>query len=1141
MLIRQLARAARVGGGVSVFPRRAFFASPTLRDLLPVVVPSLGDSITEATIVSLERAIGESVKADDVIAVLETDKVSVEVFAPFGGVVKAINVNVDDTVIVGASIITIDTDATGGAAPAPEAPVVAAAPAVKAAPAGAVAAAAARPAAVPPAASLAGSGDLSFLSGTSSAYVDAMFEAWSERPAAVHASWDAYFRSGTFALPPALGGAAAYASAAAAPADSLPGIYGADTARALHLIAAYQRRGHEHADLDPLKLLPRKDLSELDPATYGFSAADYDRELQLYTPNDSAVAGLLGSADVNRDGLTTLGELVDFLEQTYCGTIGIEAEHITDLEKLNWLRSRLEVLPTPLAREERLHVLKELACSEKFEAVLATKFNTAKRFGLEGCEAMIPGLKTMVDEATKFGVTDVILGMPHRGRLNVLCNVVGKPIEVIFREFMGTEQAQALAEEQGRAADWSSSGDVKYHLGTSIDRAYPDGRRVQIELLPNPSHLEAVDPLVLGKARARMDMKGDAHGDTVLPVIIHGDAAFAGQGIVYEVMQMVDLAAYKSGGCMHVICNNQVGFTASMAEGRSTMYASDLGKAFGCPIFHVNADDPEAVCRVFKLAVAWRQRFKTDVLIDLIGYRKFGHNEIDEPTFTQPVMYQSVQKHPTPLNKYLADIAVTEPKIPAAEAMAVVSEVEAIFSAAFDNREAFKWKRDVWGQNWGKIVAPYLVGAGAYGKTGVSADLLSHVGAALHRLPEKFNVHRRLKPRLAQFSASLETGTDITWPMAEQLAFGTLLMEGIGVRFTGQDVERGTFTHRHAVVSDQETGEKHTFLNHIAADQPASLYIANSFLSEYGVLGFELGYSFETPDVLVVWEAQFGDFVNGAQIVIDQFISSGEAKWMRQSGLVMLLPHGYQGQGPEHSSCRIERFLQCSDEDPDVIPKNLGTLEGQTRQVQLNNWQIINPTTPANYFHALRRQQHRDFRKPLIVASTKALLRHKLAVSTATEFQTGSRFRRTYGEMFDDEVVAAEEMRRIVLCSGKIYYELLEARRAAGVRDVALVRIEQLSPFPFDQVANYASQYVNAEIVWAQEEPKNMGAWYFVRDRIMTATRVLNHQEQRPGYCGRNTMASTAEGYGAVHDSQQKKIIDTALGDSVTAVPFGRI
>ena len=1102
---------------------RFLHGSGIRRELVKVEVPTLGESITEATIVSLEKTAGAAVKADEVVAVLETDKVSVEVYAPKAGVVKEYSVNVDDTVAVGQQILVVDTDAAETTAPiaVPKVttPPVEAEP-VKAPPMMV-------PAPPPPPVK---QQQTFALSGSAAMYADVMYEHWQRDPMSVHASWDAYFRTdGGFTTP--------VAGVSLAPREA------PDTLRALHLIAAYQRRGHEAADLDPLKMMAVAPLEDLDPSTYGFDVSrDADRPLQLEEAPRSKVEGLLGSADVNRDGHTTLQELVDFLRTTYCGTVGVETEHITDLAKLNWLRSRIEVPLPPLPKEERLHILERLAFSEKFEAVLATKFNTAKRFGLEGVESMIPGMKVMVDAATKEGVTDVIIGMPHRGRLNVLCNVLRKPVEVIFREFLGTQHQRELMGESEGDDDWSSSGDVKYHLGTSLDRAYPDGRRVAIELLPNPSHLEAVDPLVVGKARARMDMKGDVDGKTVLPVLVHGDAAFAGQGIVYETFQMYGLEAYQCGGSLHVICNNQVGFTATPEQGRSTMYASDLGKAFNAPIFHVNADDPEAVCRVFELAVAWRQEFHTDVVIDLVGYRKYGHNEIDEPTFTHPLMYDAVRKQKNVLEKYVDTLAVTEPKISREESTALVDHAVATFNEAYDKRDDCDWDRDIWGQHWALIKAPHEVGRGAYGKTGVDRAMLEKVGKSLSTVPENFNLHRRLKGRLDQFAECMKTGENIPWGLAEQLAFGTLLSEGIPIRFTGQDVERGTFTHRHAVVHDQKTGDTHTFLNAIDPTQTAKLYIKNSFLSEYGVLGFELGYSMETPNVLVCWEAQFGDFVNGAQIIIDQFISSGEAKWMRQSGLVMLLPHGYQGQGPEHSSCRIERFLTCSDEDPDVIPPNLNTLEGQTRQVQLNNWQVINPTTPANYFHALRRQQHRDFRKPLIVVSTKALLRHKLAVSSISEFETGSRFRRTYGEMFPEEILPESDVRRLVLCSGKIYYELLEQRRASNTdkkADVAIVRIEQISPFPFDQVANYAKQYPNAEVVWCQEEPKNMGPWYYVRDRILTATRVLNQKEQRPGYVGRRTMASTAEGYGAVHDAEQKKILATALGSTITATPFG--
>ena len=803
----------------------------------------------------------------------------------------------------------------------------------------------------------------------------------------------------------------------------------------------------------------------------------------------------------------------------------------------------------------------------------------------------------------------------------MLCNVVRKPIEVIFREFLGTARDQAAG-----GAAWSASGDVKYHLGTAYDRSYPDGRKVRIELLPNPSHLEAVNPLVVGKARARMDAQGDARGDAVLPVIVHGDAAFAGQGVVYETMQMVALEAYGTGGTIHVICNNQVGFTATPEQGRSTMYASDLGKAFGAPIFHVNADDPEAVCRVFETAVAWRHEFKTDVIVDLVGYRKFGHNEIDEPTFTQPMMYAKVRTQPSVLTKYLETVAATEPVVPAADVARIVAHVDDVFARAFEAKDTFTWDRDVWGQNWQKIVTPADVGHGAFGKTGASPDALAAVGAALSTVPDGFKLHRRLRGRLAGFAEAVASGEGVDWALGEALAFGTLLLDGMPIRFTGQDVQRGTFTHRHAVVHDQDDGREYCFVNHIHADQPAKLAIHNSFLSEYGVLGFELGYSYESPDVLCIWEAQFGDFVNGAQIVIDQFLSSGEAKWMRQTGLVVLLPHGYQGQGPEHSSCRIERFLQNSDEDPDVIPPDLDTIEGQTRQVQLNNWQIINPSPSAREpvrgaFHPLRlarlrrKTPRRGGRFTRVAAGRRrrTTSTRSVASSTATSASrsssrrprrcsatsspsrrstssppgrgsAGRTARRTPTRSSPTPTCAASSCARersttsssrraagsaaprtsrspprgdqrpgrlaFTICptlagcarrGGDLSRSTLRSSRLTGRCPRRLVRVEQISPFPFDQVAAYAATYANAEVVWAQEEPKNQGAWYFVRDRIMTATRVLNRREVRPGYCGRETMASTAEGYGAVHDAQQKHIIDVALSDELSALPFGAL
>jgi len=736
---------------------------------------------------------------------------------------------------------------------------------------------------------------------------------------------------------------------------------------------------------------------------------------------------------------------------------------------------------------------------------------------------LIPGMKALVDVGSETGITDGVIGLPHRGRLNVLGNVIQKPSQLIFQEFKGA--GHAMPDED----DWSSSGDVKYHLGTSCVTNYPDGRQVHLSLLPNPSHLETVNPIVNGKARARMHLKGDADGGATLPVVLHGDAAFAGQGIVYETMQMANLDFFTSGGTINIICNNQVGFTAEPNQGRSTAYSSDLGKAFGCPIFHVNSDDTEAVVRVFKLAMEWRQTFHTDVVIDLIGYRRHGHNEIDEPTFTQPLMYNVIKSHPTPLQVYSSQL-VAEGSMTQPEVDEIVGGVSGYLSKCFDESDTWKPNDDgtLFGDSsWAAMKAPTEMSV--FEATGIDRETFETIGAALTSTPEGFTIHPKLKRQNKAKEAAISSGTGIDWATGEALAFGSLLLEGNDVRLSGQDVERGTFSHRHCVTHDQKTGQKHTFLNNISKDQPRHFQVENSLLSEYGVLGFELGYSMETPHQLIMWEAQFGDFVNGAQIVLDQYISSLEAKWLRQTGLVLSLPHGHQGAGPEHSSCRLERFLQCSDEDPDVVPANIDTLEGQIRQTQLNNWQVMNITTPANYFHALRRQLHREFRKPLILAQTKALLRHKMAVSDVEDFMPGTRFHRVYPEQHSETLKSNDQIKKVVFCSGKIYYELLEKRTDNNIDDVALVRLEQISPFPFDHVAKAAADYPNAELAWCQEEPKNMGCWYHVQERFETATRVINGDEKRPKFYGRKTMASPAEGYGDVHTYQQNKILNAAL------------
>lgn len=917
----------------------------------------------------------------------------------------------------------------------------------------------------------------SFLNGGNSIYVEEMFRVWSEDPSKVHSSWDAFFRTGSYQPPPGVQRAAPATSFAAATATGGASSAGSDVAAAIHVIRAYQDRGHQMANLDPLGLrreaLPlgiETEVSDVDPALYGFDVVnDPDRPLHLEGMHSASVTGLLRNADLNGDGVTTVSELIEFLKTTYCGNIGFEYTHIRDKQRMDWCMTQVEVHVDTPSKETTRQILERLDFATTFESTLATKFGTAKRFGLEGLETLIPGMKAMIDIASMNGAEDFVIGMAHRGRLNVLSNVIRKPMEMIFKEFDPSHSVGVATSEE----DWSGSGDVKYHLGTSFTRAYPDGRVVNLSLMANPSHLEAVNPLVMGKSRAKMHYKDDATGKSVVPVLLHGDAAFCGQGVVYESMQMTKLDKFGTGGTIHIITNNQVGFTADPWQSRSTQYASDLGKAFEAPIFHVNADDPEAVVRAFELATMYRQTFNNDVVVDLIGYRKNGHNEVDEPAFTQPLMYERIRKHPTALQQYRESL-VAQGRLSEAEVQETKSFVEQCFEDAFKAAPDYVPSETEWVDDpWKSMKNPNEFSP--IQSTGVPIDELRRVAATLTRLPDGFSIHRRLGNRILKAKQqAIEAESGLDWATAEALAFGTLLLEGTHVRLTGQDAQRGTFSHRHAVWVDQKTAHHHVPLNEIDPQNQAEFVIANSHLSEFGVLGFELGYSLERPDHLVLWEGQFGDFVNGAQIIIDQFISSGEAKWLTQSGLVMLLPHQYQGQGPEHSSARIERFLQSCDEDPDDVPD---LDEESTMQIQRHNWQIVNCSTPANYFHVLRRQQKRDFRKPLVVAAPKGLLGDKRCVSDMSEMAEGTRFQRLIPERRPDDIVADDKVRRVVFCSGAFYYDLVDGRASAGVDDVAIVSVEQVAPWPFDLVAEQISKYPNAEVVWAQEEPKNMGTW----------------------------------------------------------------
>lgn len=818
--------------------------------------------------------------------------------------------------------------------------------------------------------------------------------------------------------------------------------------------------------------------------------------------------------------------------------------HILSRDKCNWIRTKIEhVVREKDSKDKQLHILERLAFSVNFERFLGNKYNTVKRFGLDGAESLIPGLKYMIDRATELGMEHVVIGMPHRGRLNVLSNVIRKPIQQIFKEFQGTH-IDVESYKAHDVEDWSNSGDVKYHLGTSYDRTYPDGRQVHLSLVANPSHLEAADPVVVGKVRAKQFYLGndDEAERKVMPLLLHGDAAFSGQGVVYETMHLSELENYDTGGTIHVVVNNQIGFTTDPKNSRSSQYCSDLGKAMDIPILHVNSDDPEAVVKVFEFAAEWRQQWRSDVIINLTCYRRFGHNEIDNPMFTQPIMYKQIAKMNSVLELYV-DKLVSSGSATKAECDAILNKVSQFYQSTFE--ETANWeptKKSDWLANrWESFKSPNQ--QSRIRQTGVDMNTLKHVGDKLTAIPDGFVVNRQLERILAAKMTTIETGDGIDWGTAEALAWGTLLLEGNHVRISGQDVERGTFSHRHAVLHDQNTNEEHVPLNSLAKHtspslpvEPASLsgvpetqaeFVAsNSSLSEFGVLGFELGYSLENPNALVMWEAQFGDFANGAQIMIDQFLSSGEDKWMRQSGLVMLLPHGYEGQGAEHSSCRVERYLQMTDDDPDVVPM----MDEENRmQIQHTNWQVVYCSTPAQYFHVLRRQIHRDFRKPLISVQPKHLLRLRQAASKMEDMAEGTRFHRVIPEVEPTKLVKDDEVKRVVFCSGKIYYELAQEREERGVNDVALVRVEQIAPFPFDKVAEEAARYKNAEVTWVQEEPQNMGFWTYVSPRIETALTKINGDARRPNYVGRPAAAAPATGYNAVHHIEQNRIVDKAL------------
>ena len=902
---------------------------------------------------------------------------------------------------------------------------------------------------------------IDFLTRGNADYLETVHEQYLREPSSVSADWALFFAGFELAR-----GQAAPVSGAI---DRLQ-------QGAADLVHTYRELGHLVAKLDPLGCNashhPLLELGEL-----GLREADLDRPVS---------GSGFGTGDA------TVRQLREHLRAVYCGTLAYEYLDIADKEQRTWLQAEIEREPGSfkLTHPERRRILAKLIAAEEFEHFLQTKFLGQKRFSLEGGEALIPLLDRLTEDAGDLGVAEVVVGMAHRGRLNVLCNVMGKPYEAVFSEFEGALLQRGI----------EGDGDVKYHLGYSRDHVTGSGHRLHMSLAFNPSHLEAVNPVVEGVVRAKQRRVHDITERTsVVPLLIHGDAAFTGQGIVTETLALSQLEGYKTGGTVHVIIDNQVGFTTSPEDFRSTRYPSDIAKVMGVPVFHVNGDDPEAAARAARLAIAFRQRFRQDVIIHVVCYRRYGHNETDDPTFTQPLMYAQLAHHPTTRKQY-AERLIAEGVLTEAEHTRETEAFRDLLRDALDYTRDFKPRQQIFalGGAWKGLA---WAGDDWSAKTAVSADLLRKVVDGVRRYPPGFDVHPKVRRLYEQRAEMLQPGGQLDWGCGELLAFGTLLLEGTPIRLSGQDVGRGTFSHRHAVLRDIQTNAKLVPLANLEEGQ-AVFQVVNSMLSEYAVLGFEYGFSMADPRNLVIWEAQFGDFANGAQIIIDQFIASAESKWQRMSGLVMLLQHGYEGQGPEHSSARLERFLQlCADK----------------------NMQVCNLTTPAQLFHALRRQMKRAFRKPLVVMSPKSLLRHKLAVSSLADF-TDANFQNVLPE---SDPLDAKKVKRLVLCSGKVYYDLLQSRRDRKLEEVALVRVEQLYPFPTEEVREVLAGYPKLkEVVWAQEEPANMGGWPCVSHWLQAA---LGDRLQA-SYAGREAAASPATGSYKLHNAEVAELLTQALG-----------
>jgi len=875
-----------------------------------------------------------------------------------------------------------------------------------------------------------------------------------------------------------------------------------DSIHAIMMIRAYRMRGHLHADLDPLGIAVLEDAPELDPASYGFTPADHERKI--------FIDNYLGLE------YATIPEMIDILKRTYCSTFAIEFMHISNPDEKGWLQERIEGPDKEIAfsKEGRIAILKKLIEAEGFEKFLDVKYTGTKRFGLDGGESLIPALEQIIKRGGALGVNDIVLGMAHRGRLNVLTQVMGKKHRALFNEFKG---GSAVPD------DVEGSGDVKYHLGASADRTFDDNN-VHLSLTANPSHLEIVNPVVLGKSRAKQDQHNAKDGvfiapkqsdrSSVLPLLLHGDAAFAGQGVVAECFGLSGLKGHRTGGSIHFVINNQIGFTTAPKNSRSSPYPTDVAKMIEAPVLHVNGDDPEAVVFAAKVAIEFRQKFHKPVVIDMFCYRRFGHNEGDEPSFTQPEMYKKIRAHRSTLQIY-ADRLVAEGVLTSKEVDGLIDDWRTHLQGEFDAGDEYKPNKADWMDGAWKNLSMAEDGA-RRGNSGVDLDRLVSLGNKITEVPDGFSAHKTIKRFMNNRRKVIDAGDGVDWALAEALAIGSLVTEGHPVRLSGQDCERGTFSQRHTVIHDQETGAQYTPLNNVGEGQ-ARYEVINSMLSEEAVLGFEYGYSLAEPNALTIWEAQFGDFVNGAQVLIDQFISSGERKWLRMSGLVLMLPHGYEGQGPEHSSARMERYLQLCAED---------------------NMQVANCTTPANYFHILRRQLKRDFRKPLLLMTPKSLLRHKRCTSSLEELGADSTFHRLLWDDADTpngkteiKLQSDEKIRRVILCTGKVYFDLLEDREKRGTDDVYLMRLEQLYPFPAKALHDELSRFKNAEVVWCQEEPKNMGAWFFIQPYVEWVLEQMDRAGERPRYIGRAASASTATGLMRTHLAQLQAFLDEAFAD----------